>query len=142
MLDKDTAATATATAKSLQSCPTLCDPLDGSPQAPLSLGFSGKNPGVGCHFLLQCMRVKSESEVAQSCPTLSDPMVCSPPGSSVQGFSRQEYWSGVPLPSPRKQAQRSQHAQVHTGESKGNSWDSDPGVSDFKVHRLSTVIRC
>ena len=45
------------------------------------------------------MKVKSESEVAQSCPTLSDPMDCSPPGSSSMGFSRQEYWSGVPLPS-------------------------------------------
>ena len=40
----------------------------------------GKNTGMGCHFLLQCMKVKSESEVAQSCPTLSDPMDCSPPG--------------------------------------------------------------
>ena len=46
----------------------------------------GKNTGVGCHFLLQCMRVKSESEVAQSCPTLSDPMDCSLPGSSVHGI--------------------------------------------------------
>ena len=45
----------------------------------------GKNTGVGCHFLLQCMKVKSEREVAQSCPTLSDPMDCSPPGSSVHG---------------------------------------------------------
>ena len=41
----------------------------------------GKNTGGGCHFLLQCMKVKSESEVAQSCPTFSDPMDCSPPGS-------------------------------------------------------------
>ena len=46
----------------------------------------GKNTGVGCHFLLQCMKVKSESEVAQSCPTLSDPMDCSLPGSSVHGI--------------------------------------------------------
>ena len=46
----------------------------------------GKNTGVGCHFLLQCMKVKSESEVAQSCPTLSDPMDFSPPGSSVHGI--------------------------------------------------------
>ena len=45
----------------------------------------GKNTGVGCHFLLQCMQVKSESEVAQSCLTLSDPMDCSLPGSSVHG---------------------------------------------------------
>ena len=43
----------------------------------------GKNTGVGCHFLLQCMKVKSESEVAQSCPTLRDPMDCSLPGSSA-----------------------------------------------------------
>ena len=46
----------------------------------------GKNTGVGCHFLLQCMKEKSESEVAQSCPTLSDPMDCSLPGSSVHGI--------------------------------------------------------
>ena len=46
----------------------------------------GKNTGVGCHFLLQCMKVKSENEVAQSCPTLHDPMDCSLPGSSVRGI--------------------------------------------------------
>ena len=46
----------------------------------------GKNTGVGCHFLLQCMKVKSESEVAQLCPTPSDPMDCSPPGSSIHGI--------------------------------------------------------
>ena len=46
----------------------------------------GKNTGVGCHFLLQCMKVKSESEVAQSCSTLCDPMDCSPLGSSVHGI--------------------------------------------------------
>ena len=107
----------------------------------------GKNTGVGCHFLLQCMKVKTESEVAQLCPSLRDPMDCSLPGCSIygifqvrvlewvaisfsnagkwkmkvkslsrvwllatpwtaayqaalsMGFSRQEYWSGVPLPS-------------------------------------------
>ena len=46
----------------------------------------GKNTGVGCHFLLQCMKVKSESEVAQSCLTLSDPVDCSPPSSSIHGI--------------------------------------------------------
>ena len=57
----------------------------------------GKNTGVGCHFLLQCMRVKSEREVAQSCPTLSDPMDCSPPGSSVHGIfqARVLEWSAI-----------------------------------------------
>ena len=46
----------------------------------------GKNTGVGCHFLFQCMKMKSESEITQSCPTLSNPMDCSPPGSSVHGI--------------------------------------------------------
>ena len=46
----------------------------------------GKNTGVGCHFLLQCMKVKSESELTQLCPTLHDPMDCSPPGSSIHGI--------------------------------------------------------
>ena len=55
-------------------------------QVPPSLEFSGKNTGVGCHFLLQCMKMKSESEVAQSCPTLSDPIDCSLPGSSIHGI--------------------------------------------------------
>ena len=55
-------------------------------QAPPSLGFSRQETGVGCHFLLQCMKVKSESEVAQLCPTLSDPMDCSLPGSSIHGI--------------------------------------------------------
>ena len=86
-------------AKSRQSCLTLCDPIDASPPGSLPWDSPGKNTGVGCHFLLQCMKVKSEREVVQSCPTLSDPMDCSPPGSSIHGISRQEYWSGVPLPS-------------------------------------------
>ena len=54
-------------------------------QLPCPWGSPGKNPGVGCRFLLQCMKVKSESEVAQACLTLSDSMDCSPPGSSVHG---------------------------------------------------------
>ena len=74
-----------AAAESLQSCPTLRDPIDGSPPG-------SSVPGIlqartrGCHFLLQHMKVKSESEVAQSCPTLSDPMDWSAPGSSVHGI--------------------------------------------------------
>ena len=119
-------------------------------QAPCPWDSLAKNTGVGCHFLLQCMKVKSESEVAQPCLTLCDPRDGSPPGSPnpgilqartlkwvavsfsnawkwkvkvkllsrVQlvetpwtaayqappsmGFSKQEYWSGVPLPSPQK----------------------------------------
>ena len=80
------AAAAAAAAKLLQSCPTLCDPIDSSPRLPRPWDSPGKNTGVGCHFLLQCMKVKSESEVAQSYLTLSDPMDCSPSGSSVHGI--------------------------------------------------------
>ena len=74
-------------AKSLQLCPTLCNPIGGNPQgSPHPWDSPGKNTGVGCHFLLQCMKVKSEGEVAQSCPTLSDPMDCSLPGYSIHGI--------------------------------------------------------
>ena len=68
----------------------LCHPWD-SP---------GKNTGVGCHFLLQCMKVKRESEVAQSCPTPSNPVAAAYQAPPSMEFSRQEYWSGLPLPSP------------------------------------------
>ena len=128
----------------------LCaTPETAAHQAPRPWDSPGKNIGVGCHCLLKCMKVKSESEVVQSCPTLSDPMDYSTSGSLVpgilqartlewvaisfsnawkwkvkvksfsrvrllatpwtaayqappsMGFSRQEYWSGVPLPSPK-----------------------------------------
>ena len=121
----------------LQSCLTLCDPIDSSHQAPPYLGFSKQEHWSGLPF----PSAMHESEVAQSCLTLSDPMDCSLPGSSVHGifqarvlvsagrgkgkvkslsrvrlfatpwtvahhaplsmgFSRQEYWSGLPFPSP------------------------------------------
>ena len=77
---------AAAAAKLLQSCPTVW-PRRWLPTRLLCPWYSsGKNTGVGCHFLLQCMKVKSESEVAQLCPTLGDPMDCSLPGSSIHGI--------------------------------------------------------
>ena len=76
-----------AAAKSLQLSPTLCDPIDGSPPvSPIPWDSPGKNTEVGCHFPLQCMKVKGESKVAQSCLTLSDPMDCSLSGSSIHGI--------------------------------------------------------
>ena len=67
----------------------LCNPIDGSPPGSQNPWDSpGNNTGVGCHFLLQCMKVKSESEVAQLNPTLHYPMDCSLPGSSVHGISQ------------------------------------------------------
>ena len=80
-------------AKSCQSCqsyPTLCDPVDDSLPGSCLWDSPGKNTGVGYCFPLQCMKVKSESEVAESCPT-----------SPSMGLPRPEYWSGLPLPSPR-----------------------------------------
>ena len=60
----------------------------------------GKNAGVGCHFLLQCLKVKNESEVAQSCPTLHDPMDCSLPSSSTHGSSQARVleWGAIAFP--------------------------------------------
>ena len=87
---------AIAAAKSLQSCPTL-RPHRRQPTRLLCPWDSpGKNAGVGCHFLLQYMKVESESEVAQSCPTLWDPMDCSL-SSSVHGSlqSRVLEWAAI-----------------------------------------------
>ena len=67
-----------AAAKSRQSCPTPCDSIDGSLPGSCPWDSPSKNTGVGCHFLLQCMKVKSKSEVDQSCPTLPKPINCSP----------------------------------------------------------------
>ena len=73
-----------------------------STRLPCPWDSPGKNTGVGYHFLLQCMKVKSESEVAQLYPTVSDPKDCSLAGSSVYGIfqARVLEW-GVPVPSPR-----------------------------------------
>ena len=80
-------------AKSLQSCPTLCNPIDSRPPGSLSLGFSRQEHWSGLPFPSPIC----ESEVAQSCLTLSDPMDCSPPGSSVHGIfqARALEWGAV-----------------------------------------------
>ena len=93
------ASAAAAAAKSLQSCPTLCDPIDNSPPGSSVPGIlQAKNPGVGCHFLLQCVKVKVKSlSRARLFATSWTAAHQAPPS---MGFSRQEYWSGVPLPSP------------------------------------------
>ena len=91
------ASAAATAAKSLQSCPTLCDPTDG-PNRLLCLWDSpGKNTGVGCHFLLHCMKVKVKS--LSRVRLLATPWTAAYQAPPSMGFSRQEYWSGVPLPS-------------------------------------------
>ena len=78
----------------------LCaTPETAAHQAPRPWDSSGKNTAVGCRFLLQCMKVKSESEVAQSCLTPSDPMDCSLPGFSTHGIFQARALEWVPLPS-------------------------------------------
>ena len=77
---------AAAAAKSLQPCPTLRPHGQQPTRLPRPWDSPGKNTRVGCRFLLQCVKVKSEGEVAQLCPTLHDPMDCSLPGSSVHGI--------------------------------------------------------
>ena len=86
---------AAAAAKSLQSCPTLQPHRWKPTRLPRPWGSPGKNTGVGCHFLLQCMKVKSESEVTQSCLTLRNPMDRSLPGSSVHGIFQARVLAGV-----------------------------------------------
>ena len=103
-----------AAAKLLQSCLTLCNPVDGSPPGSCPWDSPGKNTGVGCHFLLRCMKVRSESEVAQSFPTLSNPMDCSLPGSSIHGIfqARVLEWGAIAF--SNVQAEGSTKAR-HTG---------------------------
>ena len=88
-----------AAAKSLQSCLTLCDPMDGSPPGSHPWDSPGKNTGVGCHFFLQCVKVKSLSRVR----LLATPQTAAYQAPPSMGFSRREYWSGLPLPSPVNQ---------------------------------------
>ena len=83
-------------AKSLQSCPTLWPHRRQPTRLPHPWDSPGKNTGVGCHFLLQCVKVKSLSCVR----LLATPWTAAHQAPPSTGFSRQEYWSGVPLPSP------------------------------------------
>ena len=77
-----------------QSCLTLCNPVDCSPPGSSVHGdFPGMNTGVGCHFLLQCMKVKSLSRVQ----LFATPWISAYQAPPSMGFSRQEYWSGVPI---------------------------------------------
>ena len=78
-----------------------------------------KNTGVGCHFLLQCMKVKSESEVAQSCLTLSDPMDCSLPGSSVHGIfqARVLEWGAIAFSEQASRYQKQTYGSVQFSRS-------------------------
>ena len=86
-----------AAAKSHQSCATLCDPIDDSPPGSHPWDSPGKNTGVGCHLLLQCMKVKVK--LLSHVRLFMTPWTVAYQAPPSMGFSRQEYWSGVPLSS-------------------------------------------
>ena len=89
------------------------------------------------------MKVKSEREVAQSCLTLSDPMDCSLPGSSIHGIFRQEYWSGLPLPSP-KVVPRTTHSKYNIGVEGGGEYEramkENKGIEKFQNIRKNSRV--
>ena len=95
-------AAAAAAAKSLQSCPTLCDPIDvwQPTRFPRPWDSPGKNTGVGSHFLLQCMKVKLKVNSLSPVRLFLSPWTVIYQAPPSMGFSRQEYWSGLPFPSP------------------------------------------
>ena len=101
---------AAAAAKSLQSCPTMCNPRDSSPPGSPIPGILQARTleWVAISFSNVCMHAES----LQLCPTLCDPMYSSPPGSSDHGISRQEYWSGLPFPSPMHACMLSRFSRV------------------------------
>ena len=105
---------AAGAAKSLQSCLTLCDPIDSSPPGSSVPGILQARilEWVAISFSNICIHAKS----FQSCPTLCNPMDSSPQAPLSTGFSRQEYWSGLPFPSPKegsKQTQLSRFRKNH-----------------------------
>ena len=104
------------------SCVRLCVTLEtAATRLPHPWDSPGKNTGVGCHFLLQCMKVKSESEVAQSIRPSATPWTAAHQAPPSMGFSRQDYWSGVPSPSPNEPARAKEKSATAPFVGKGSS---------------------
>ena len=134
-----------AAAKSLQSCPTLLQPHRQQPtRLPRPWDSPGKNTGVGCHFLLQYRKVKSESEVAQSSPTLRDPRDSSLPGSSVHGIlqARALEWAAMPSPTYYTTACKNHLNSVPKGRwvIKGQSYIDTKDHIRFHLYGIFTII--
>ena len=107
----------------------------------------GKNTGVGCHFLLQYMKVKSESEVAQSCPTLSNPMDCSPLGSPVHGIfqARVLEWGAIAFSKSKRLKVRvvssgSVNSSFPAGKGRGKQFILATHTVSWVIPRLSFFI--
>ena len=101
-----------AAAKSHQSCPTLCNTIDGNPPGSCPWDSPGKNTGVGCHFLLQCRKVKVKS--LRRVQPSATPWTAAHQAPPSMGFPRQGYWSGLPLLSLKTTTSAgSQHGRCH-----------------------------
>ena len=103
----------------------------------------GKNTGVGCPFLLQCMKMKSESGVTQSCLTLSDPMDCSPPGSSVHGIfqARVLEWGAIAFSANGLKCQQKmiQCIRTFSPKEKKSPSNNDHEVIDKALQKLISL---
>ena len=97
----------------------------------------GKNTGVGCHFLLQCMKVKSENEVAQSCPTLRNPLGCSLPGSSIRGI----FQARVPYSETKEQWSHVRTPEISRGRMKNKSRRDSLSMIMKNLTSLSGIYR-
>ena len=135
------------------SCVWLCaTPTRQPTRLPRPWDSPGKNTGVGCHFLLKCMKGKSESEVAQSCPTLTDPMDCSLQGSSVHGIfqARVLEWVAVSFsPDTMRELKWEEWAMEHVSALKSTAqfqWSQGlvlnpyTGTGPMKVKNLELII--
>ena len=97
---------------------------------------------MGCHFLLQCMKVKSESEVAQSCPTPSDPMDCTYQAPPSMGFSRQEYWSGLQKLKCNRKIQSQRWLLTTIENIRRRRWHPTPVLLPGKSHGRRRLVGC
>ena len=130
--------TAAAAAKSLQSCLTLCDPT----RLPRPWDSAGKNTGVGCHFLLQCMKVKSESEVPQLCLTPSDPMDCSLPGSFIHGIFQARVLEWVAIAFAEGHHYHLLKFHIYALVSQRRQWHPTPVLLPGKSHGRRSLVGC
>ena len=121
-----------AAAKLLQSCLTLCDPVDGSPPGSAVPEILQARTLECCHFLLQCVKVKSESEVAQYfqySSTLRNPMDCSPLGSSVHGIFQARVLEWVAIAFSVVEISQTENRKLSCGRRKRNGLKFGEGVT-------------
>ena len=117
------------------SCVQLCATRQtAAHQAPRPWDSPGKNTGVGCHFLLQCMKVKVK--LLSRARLLATPWTAAHQAPPSMGFSRQEYWSGVPLPSPMQQLLKTKYPRAHAPQ------PEKPPQREARAPQLESSLHC